>query len=400
MAIKPGKRGKWEIDIHMGSALPGYNRIRRTVPTQEEAEALHREVEAHLKVYGKWPIDEYDRPIERAKANKTGTLREAAKLALEFHWHGTAYGETVEKIIWPVIEWMEENGCPNIDDITSYHLDKFIAARRERGNSNETINKYLSILSVLNKMGRDRKPPLCKSTIPFKRLKVAPVEKWWLQPQEMEKLCDWLDKRGDSMFSDYIRFVCFQGLRAEEALRLTPRNFLDINGDKPRIDVPGRKTKDSRAAIPLFDTALPTVKACIERAQRNGWKFIFPITLRQAQTRWNECRAYLGATDQPTATLKSLRRTFAAYANERGMPTATLQKVMRHSSIVTTEGYLNLVGSSSMENARDYMGEGRRAEQGMAKKDSGLDHSKAIAAYMSTGASPEQVARFVKELMS
>ncbi len=52
--------------------------------------------------------------------------------------------------------------------------------------------------------------------------------------------------------------------------------------------------------------------------------------------------------------MKALRRTFAWYANNRGMPTSTLQKVLRHKGIGTTAGYLDLVGDGTLKDSRKY----------------------------------------------
>lgn len=397
MAIKQNREGNWEVDFHSSKALKGFTRIRRTVATEREARELESEIRLSVQVYGKWPTDGYDQPLirEEKRKAKSGTLRQSAELALRFHWADTSYGETVKAIIWPVIDWFEDHRCPDLDKITSHHLDKFIESRKERGNSNGTINKYLSILSVLNRIGLERRPALCTNKLPIKYLKVALQEKWWLRPEELDDLTKWLDSRADHMFADYIRLVCFQGLRAEEVLRLVPRDIIGLDTATPKIQVPGKKTKGSQATIPLFDLAVPTVKSCLERCKKLGWQALFPITLRQAQTKWNECRVYLGAEDTKTATLKALRRTFASYATSRGMPTSTLQKVLRHETIQTTEGYLRLVGETAMDSARAFMSDAEETP----KANGGLDIAAMVAAYKSTGATPEELARFIKEIV-
>jgi hypothetical protein len=58
---------------------------------------------------------------------------------------------------------------------------------------------------------------------------------------------------------------------------------------------------------------------------------------------------FLGVSNVATATLKSLRRSFARRATLKGMPTDVLRQYLRHSDIKTTQGYLNLIGGYGLE---------------------------------------------------
>jgi len=95
--------------------------------------------------------------------------------------------------------------------------------------------------------------------------------------------------------------------------------------------------------------------------------------------------------------MKSLRRTFAWYANSRGMPTSALQKVLRHKGIGTTAGYLDLVGGGELEQSRKYF----EAIRDPAPEPPRSNVAAIIQAYPQTpGITPEDVARFAKELMT
>lgn len=402
MTIRP-KGSRWETDVAFKQALPGFQRIRRTVGTEAEAQALHAEIIETLEVYGKWPVGPRDKPRDlkpkqTTGGTKTGTLRTAAEIAMDTHWKGTPYAKAVQFQIWPCVKWFEDHNCPNLDDITSLHLDKFIASRREAGNTANTINKYLSILGVLNTMGLERSPPLCRKKLPIKRLRVARVEKWWLHPDRLEELVPWLQSRGEATFADLVQIICHQGFRVEEALRLRERHFVELRGASPRVMVPGTKTDKSRRTIPVFDSSKDIVERSLKRAQDNQWPLLFPMTVRQARLKWDECREYLGVLEVKSSTMRSLRRTFAAYANAKGMPTKTLQDILGHETITTTEGYLDLVGSNRTEDARRFMASTDPPKQPVAETPK-LDLAAAIQAYVATGASPEQVASFVKEMM-
>jgi len=399
MSIRPrGKR--FEVDVAVATALPGYKRIRRSVDTEELAEQLHTEITQALEVYGKWPVKDSDQPLPSKtpsnKKGKSGTLRFITEIALQYRWKGTDWGKIVEKSIYPVVDWFELRGCADLDDINTEHVEKFTDWRRALGNSNATINKYYSMLSVLNDMALERKPPLAKHKIGFKHLPVKRVEKWWLRPEQLDELTKWLTLNGEELFSDYITIICFQGFRPAEALRLQERLLIDLEGEEPRIQVAGTKTKKSGNTIPVFDMAVPIFKRCVERARKHDWKQLFPFSSRQARDLWNDCRRHLGVDDVSSSTLRALRRTFGAYATARGMPTKTLQEVYRHESITTTEGYLDLIGNGRVEDARKYM---KMPEVKPQVASISAELKDIIIAYKETGASPQEVAAFAKELM-
>lgn len=402
MAIRR-KGSKWEVDVAYSKALPAYRRVRKTVDTREEGEELLPIILAALKEYGKWPVSSDDRPLPKKDgkgqevSKKFGTLRTAAELTLKYRYTGTSYGAVVEKIIWPMVHWFENRGCLDIDDIKTQDVEEFIDWRRELQNNPGTINKYLSLLSVINDYALERKPPLCRYKVSFKRQKGKHVEKWWLRPEKLDELTKWLELNGEALYADFVRIICFMGLRTEEALRLEARHFIGLHGEEPSVQVPGTKTKKSGNTIPVFDLAIPVVVRSIERAQRGGWSKLFPFNMRRARETWNDCREYLGVADLPSSTQKALRRTFGAYATARGMPTKTLQEIYRHETITTTEGYLDLIGNNRVEDARRFMKSEVKKEEPKAAP-TGL--AEVILAYKSTGATPEEIARLVKEMMT
>ena len=86
---------------------------------------------------------------------------------------------------------------------------------------------------------------------------------------------------------------------------------------------------------------------------------------RQALDRnGNKVRWTIGAQDIASATLRSLRRTFAYYATHSGLQHQAAPEGARHETITTTEGYLRLVGTEEVERARGEVPD---------KKSAGLD---------------------------
>lgn len=400
MTVRP-RAGAWQVEVNDASALEGYRRIRKQRPTEAQANNLEAEIQEALRVYGKWPVQEGDEPRAlEDRSKKVGNLRQATELALETHWKGMPCEDTVRGGIWPCIRFFEDIGARNIEEIGSEEMDKFLVWQREvRKNSNAHINHLLSYLSVINQVANDRKPPITSERMPIKRLPNKRAEKWWLRPEDLERVETWLRRtQGDDLFADFILMIVRQGFRIEELLRLEVRHFVGIDSGEPWILIPGTKTKRSQDSIPMYDWTLDLAKACIERANRNRWKTLFPISQRQTMDRWNEVRDFLEVRDIATSTLKSLRRTFAFYANQRKMPTKVLQSVLRHETITTTEGYLNLVGADYTGQSRGYMkidGEPIVVED---NPEVVSDLKDIISAYKASGATPKEIAELVREL--
>jgi len=393
MSIRP--RGpSWQIEVYYSKALPGFQRVRQTFKgTKAAAESREAEILQALEVYGKYPIQKGDAKVADTKR---GTLRIAAKLAWETHYKELAHGDKAYASVMVDIEFLEQRGRYSFEDVSSEDIDALIKWHQTvRGNTNNTINHHISYLSTVNTVALERDPPLTKKQLALKRLPVKVQEKWWLTPEDLERCTRWLEGRQDPLFADVIRMVAFQGFRVEEALRLEPRHFTGLDTEEPWVRVTGTKTQGSQGTIAVFDAALPTVRRSIERAKSHNWTHLFPYTEKQARERWNEVREFLGVSHIKTATLRALRRTFAHYANLAGMPTRTLQKTLRHSSISTTEGYLTLTGADEVGQARRYMRVDVKEAAIVAPAN---DLTDVLAAYRAAGATPKEIAELIKEM--
>lgn len=401
----------FQVTVHRADAKPGYRRIRRQRHTRADAEALEQEIERNITTHGKWPIGRYDKPlpVRPLMAHKQGTLRVAAGHAKRSHqeWVGTEYGAKASLMIAAVVDFMEARGRKNLHDINSDDLLAYTEYRRSQGNTNSTINKHLSTISVIFDEAVNRTPPLCDAKPAIKRCPDEYLEKWWLRPEDQVVVLKLLRDNDDFLFADFLELTISQGCRITETLGLRPGDFTGMDTDRPLMKISGRedkqthdrttKTKGSQATIPVFAPSIPIALRCIERARSHHWTQLFPFDWQQAARQWNKVRATLGASGVRTATLRSLRRTFAYHANASGMPTATLQRVLRHSTLATTGKYLELVGGTSAEDARPYFQTAPDTKEPAVTIQDGF--GQAISAYKATGATPEEVARFAKAMM-
>lgn len=350
------------------------------------------------------------------------TLADTIKYTTQTHWKGTAWENPADTMAWHMHHYFAElMGAPYLSLIREQDIEGFKVWKLKDGCKPSTINKYLSVLSVLfdkaNEMETQEnerrkklfKPLASMVTKPtIRRLKEQRVEKWWLPEEDFKNLISWLRSPtvaapGSAMydlrchFADYLTVLVRQGLRPMEGLRLSVHHVTLGDG----IKVPGTKTKDAEATIPMYASCRETFQRLLEGALKAGRYELFTLDYETARVLWNECRKYLGVEDIPTATLKALRRTFANEATKKGMPTAVLQKVLRHAGIDTTEGYLRLTGGGLVEESRKYMDEDGRSIPGPSRQQvwASMSLREAITAYKDTGATPEEVAAFTLALL-
>jgi integrase len=158
-------------------------------------------------------------------------------------------------------------------------------------------------------------------------------------------------------------------MRVEEVLRMTwddvrldiregidPKSKEAILINKSEMTVPGTKSAGAQATLAIsLRPALLLWKRRMMVAKGSGAALVFPISYERLSHDWAHPRAFLGATDNKLATLKSLRRSAARNLTINGMPTAVLKEYLRHSNIGTTMGYLRLTGGYSTNEQRRWL---------------------------------------------
>lgn len=216
----------------------------------------------------------------------------------------------------------------------------------KEGLSPATINKRLNCLS---KMGVD---------VQGMRVKNPKQLKWHLKESDKPKVLEWLrDRPGGSQWrtlADFIEWTTATGLRIEESLRLT---WGDLSADGT-VSVPGLKTATSQATLPLGSAA----KNALMGRHADGYdgphagEKVFKTDYEELHTLWHMVRKAFGWQDDPTATLKALRRSAARYLHvDCGMPLHMVQQYLRHESMDTTLEYLRLTGGYGTEEMRRFL---------------------------------------------
>lgn len=274
-------------------------------------------------------------------------------------WQGTRARASQNSQLLQAIKTLLEvrsdlNASPDrLEDVPTLVVQECVRRWQTAGLSPSTISARLSVLSVLG----------VKTNGCWVRNKLPP--KWWLKPDDSERLLEYLRATPSPfpvalLLADYIEFISYTGLRVEEALRLTWRDFTlsvteadGVMSSQSEMTVPGTKTQGSRAGLPLG--VLPSVLLLKRQEMAGDEPHVFPIKYDHLHELWNKARAFLGEQNNPMATLKALRRGAARHLTTNGMPTEMVRAYLRHSNIKTTMGYLHLVGGYNVNEMRKFL---------------------------------------------
>lgn len=286
-------------------------------------------------------------------------IRAAVENCFDVRWMGIRNEASYRSSLKSVVEFLETR-CDCLDAITTAHIAALVRHLQACGNAPRTIRHKVGLLGAVFETAIVADPPLASKPMPKRTVRVPRTLKWWLTPDDQRLLTGWLRaRRGkhDLIVADYIDFVCVTGLRVEEALRLEGSMFSGLGSERPNMLVPGEKTAGAQKTLPLFPAAAAIAERLIDK-QTNKRARLFPLSYRQLQRKWLECRHHLDLEDNPSATLKALRRSFGRHATEQGMPTELLRDYYRHTDLKTTAGYLSLVGGYDTETMRQWVPKG------------------------------------------
>ncbi len=279
----------------------------------------------------------------------------AFALAFKLRWRAVRNADRNAAMLKTWFAFFQRHSVPSLDEIGTAHLADFIEERQQAGDSPATIRQRFSVLKVVTEEAINSRPPLATKPLPrIRKPRVPREEKWWLTPERrVEMVATLRHALDDFLLADYVEFICETGLRVEEALRLCRRHFLALDTRRPNLIVPGTKTNASQKPMPISERAAAIARYRLAFAPADAR--LFPVTYACLCYRWSSYRPALGLKGIAGATLKALRRSFAGKLNGNGVPTETVMRLMRHSRITTTAGYLELVGASDLEGARKWL---------------------------------------------
>ena len=233
---------------------------------------------------------------------------------------------------------------PGIDfkDITYTFLRDFEVHLKEKGNSVNTVAKHMRQLRTLvNEAINQGYIP--SDAYPFRKYKIKQEKgrKEFLTPDELKRLENLdVDKKLRHVLDAFL-FCCYTGLRYSDFCQLTPENIIRVNG-KRWLYFKSVKT-DVEIRLPLHLLFEGKALAVLER-----YDIVTDFAKIGPNSEANKYLAQLAALARirKHITYHTARHTCATLLVHQGVPITTVQKLLGHTSVRTTEVYSEVLSNT------------------------------------------------------
>jgi len=233
---------------------------------------------------------------------------------------------------------------PGLDfkDITYTLLRDFEVHLKEKGNSVNTIAKHMRQLRTLvNEAINQGYIP--SDAYPFRKYKIkqAKGRKEFLTPDELKRLENLdVDKKLRHVLDAFL-FCCYTGLRFSDFCQLSPANFIKVNG-KRWLHFTSIKT-GVELRLPLHLLFEGKALAVLER-----YDIVTDFAKIGPNSEANKYLAQLAtlARIRKHITYHTARHTCATLLVHQGVPITTVQKLLGHTSVRTTEVYSEVLSNT------------------------------------------------------
>lgn len=233
---------------------------------------------------------------------------------------------------------------PGLDfkDITYTFLKDFEVHLKEKGNSVNTVAKHMRQLRTLvNEAINQGYIP--SDAYPFRKYKIKQEKgrKEFLTPDELKRLENLdVDKKLRHVLDAFL-FCCYTGLRYSDFCQLTPENIIRVNG-KRWLHFKSVKT-DVEIRLPLHLLFEGKALAVLER-----YDIVTDFAKIGPNSEANKYLAQLAALARirKHITYHTARHTCATLLVHQGVPITTVQKLLGHTSVRTTEVYSEVLSNT------------------------------------------------------
>jgi integrase len=233
---------------------------------------------------------------------------------------------------------------PGIDfkDITYTFLRDFEVHLKEKGNSVNTVAKHMRQLRTLvNEAINQGYIP--SDAYPFRKYKIKQEKgrKEFLTPDELKRLENLdVDKKLRHVLDAFL-FCCYTGLRFSDFCQLSPANFIKVNG-KRWLHFTSIKT-GVELRLPLHLLFEGKALAVLER-----YDIVTDFAKIGPNSEANKYLAQLAtlARIRKHITYHTARHTCATLLVHQGVPITTVQKLLGHTSVRTTEVYSEVLSNT------------------------------------------------------
>ena len=249
---------------------------------------------------------------------------------------------TKENLLTTITVLQEFRSGLDFKDITYTFLKEFEAYLREKGNSVNTIAKHLRQLRTLFNEAINQ-GYIHADAYPFRKFKIK-QEKGrheFLTPDELRKLenLQVSDRRLRHVLDAFL-FCCYVGLRFSDFCQLSPANFIRVNG-KRWLHFKSIKT-GVEIRLPLHLLFDGKALSILERYEISDFANL------GSNSETNKALVELAALARikKHITYHTARHTCATLLIHQGVPITTVQKLLGHTSVKTTEIYSEILSNT------------------------------------------------------
>jgi integrase len=262
--------------------------------------------------------------------------------AKEYVQHSDRRESTKENLYTTITVLQEFRPGLDFKDITYSFLKDFEVYLREKGNGINTVAKHLRQLRTLVNEAINQ-GYIHADAYPFRKFKIK-QEKGrheFLTPDELRKLenLEMSDKKLRHVLDAFL-FCCYVGLRFSDFCQLTPANFIRVNGKK-WLHFKSVKT-GIELRLPLHLLFEGKALSILDRYN------IAEFASLGSNSEVNKCLAQISgmARIKKHVTYHTARHTCATLLIHQGVPITTVQKLLGHTSVKTTEIYSEILSNT------------------------------------------------------
>ena len=240
---------------------------------------------------------------------------------------------------------------PGLDfkDITYTFLRDFEVHLKEKGNSVNTVAKHMRQLRTLvNEAINQGYIP--SDAYPFRKYKIkqAKGRKEFLTPDELKRLENLdVDKKLRHVLDAFL-FCCYTGLRFSDFCQLSPANFIKVNG-KRWLHFTSVKT-GVEIRLPLHLLFESRALGILDRYPDIGSFAALPCN-SEVNKQLRKLAGLCGIKKRITYHVS--RHTCATLLVHQGVPITTVQKLLGHTSVKTTQIYSEVLSSTIVRDLKN-----------------------------------------------
>jgi len=268
--------------------------------------------------------------------------------AKEYVQYSDRRESTKENLLTTITVLQEFRPGLDFKDITYTFLKDFEVYLREKGNGVNTVAKHLRQLRTLVNEAINQ-GYIHADAYPFRKFKIK-QEKGrheFLTPDELKKLEN-LEVHNQKLrhVLDAFLFCCYVGLRFSDFCQLTPANFIRVNG-KRWLHFKSIKT-GIELRLPLHLLFEGKALNILDRYD------ISEFASLGSNSETNKALAVITsmARIKKHVTYHTARHTCATLLVHQGVPITTVQKLLGHTSVKTTEIYSEILSNTIVKDLK------------------------------------------------